>query len=401
MKRIFILITAIALMLSGCSSDTPTDSAGGDAYIDVDKLKSEYNETLDEGTVDSLEIDDHAHVFCGLGYYLTVSQNQLLMSSQESKKVIDLSSGNITSFCDIPGCAHDVNTSEGCLEYELLNSMTYTKDGIYYTDYKKPGKLFYKSGSKTDVVFENTYYNDKDKELEPGHETGFVFFIRGDTMYIRSLTYFYTVDMKTMEQTCEPVTLTDSPISNADTCGDYYYITNSNFELIAYNMKTATLKKYADKVLRIQACDDGLYYIKEGKSGLDIYFCDSDGENEVKLIEGVWPNMFVTDERIFYVKPDGLYVYDKKTKQSQQLELSLKYQNGEDYITQDFSLVTLFSCPSSDNIYFVDYALITGEKHMNALFVINKATLKTRAISLGIYDSSNGYFSGIGQIVTY
>ena len=380
--RCLFMIIAAAMLCSCGSSDNGS-------YIDTKEASGKFESAISSEAVEAPFDDDKARVFLGTNY--SYSSSQFAIFEQDRKKLIDLSTGIISSFCDIPGCPHDDTAIDTCKEYMPINNPIFTKDGMYYTNYFSPGKLYFKSAGEEKVVFENTFYTDKEAELEPDAKTGCGFFIRGEIIYVTGMTYFYTVDISTMKQTCEPVIISQSPIWNADVNGDIFYVTNENLELISYDMKSGELKKLADKVWRIQACDDSLYYIKTDEGNNSVFKSDPDGSNEKKLVFDTELSMYVTGKRIYYLRADGLYSCDLSGENAKKISLELTYENGEQYVTSDFGTVQLISCPSSKFIYLLDYTKSTGDKCCNALFRIDKETNEVSATSLGIwYQPENG-----------
>lgn len=383
MKKLIPIIFASLTLLTACADSSDSK------YVDVSKAEQQYSSTKSEPPAEELLLDDKAKVFLHSGY--SFSSNQFAVFETDSKKMIDLNTGIISSFCDIPGCPHDDTAIDTCKEYMSINNPIFTKDGMYYTNYFSPGKLFFKSAGEEEVVFENTFYTDKEAELEPDAKTGCGFFIRGETLYVTGMTYFYTVNIGTMKQSCEPVIISESPIWNADISGDMFYVTNENLELISYDMKSGELKKLADKVWRIQACDDSLYYIKTDDGNNSVFKSDPDGSNEKKLVSDTELSMYVTDKYIYYLTADGLYSSDLSGGNAKKISLELTYENNEQYVTRDFGTVQLISCPSSRFIYLLDYTKSTGDKCYNALFRIDKETNEVSATSLGIwYQPENG-----------
>ena len=383
MKKLIPIIFASLTLLTACADSSDSK------YVDVSRAEQQYSSTKSEPPAEELLLDDKAKVFLHSGY--SFSSDQFAVFEQDRKKLIDLNTGIISSFCDIPGCPHDDTAIDTCKEYMPINSPVFTKDGMYYTNYFYPGKLFFKAAGEEKIVFENTFFTDKEAELVPDAKTGCGFFIRGETIYITGMTYFYTVDISTMKKTCEPVVLSESPIWNADVSGEIFYVTNENLELISCDMKSGELKKLKDKVWRIQACDDSLYYIKTDEGKNSVFKSDLDGSNEKKLISDTELSMYVTDKSIYYMTNDGLYSCDLSGGNAKKINLELTYENGEEYMTSDFGTAQLISCPSSRFIYLLDYTKSTGDKCYNALFRIDKETNEVRATSLGIwYQPENG-----------
>ena len=383
MKKTLIIFTV--LMMLCCSACAES----GQGYVNESRVQEQFERAQSDAAAEELKLDDKPKVF--LQSSCSLSQNSIVVCENDRKKVIDLRTGNISSLCDIPGCAHDINTSEGCLEYRPLNSPLCTEDGMYYTDYNDPGRLHFKSAGEDRVVFENTFYSDLEAELEPEHKTGFGFFIHGDTMFLSGLDYFYTVDMKTMKPTREPVVISDSPIWNMDAYGDDLYITNENLELIRYDMKTETKTKLADKVWRVQPCKSGLYYIKTDGEGLGIFLSEPDGSGEKKLITGVDMGMYVSDSGIFYTSGGEAYMAGLGGETPKKIPLELTYENGEKYRSSEHGSCQFITCPSAKYLWLLDLTRESGEKNCNALFRIDKQTGDCSALSLGIwYQPENG-----------
>jgi hypothetical protein len=386
MKRfIFIIITV--LLFSSCSSDS------ANSYVDVEKTNERIN--VEKNNEENINIDDKAKIFLS---NCSIASNHIILCEQDNKKRIDLNTGEISSLCDIPGCAHDINNSKGCIEFQPLNNLICSSQGIYYTNYSEPGKLHYKTDNEDKVVYENSFFTEKEKEIDPDAKTAFSMFVRDDKMYIVGQVYFYTVDLKTFKQTCEPVVITDSPIWNADVYDEYFYITNENLELIRYDMKNRKKEKMSDKVWRIQANSKGLYYIKSDGEQQSLFFTKNGEKSETKLIPDVGLNMYVTESNIYYTSKDGIYKSDPEGKNAVKIELSLTYDNGEKYNLQDSRDIQLITCPSSAHIYLLDYKKTTGEKCYNALFSIDKKTNDCKAISLGIWYQPIG---GNEEILSY
>ena len=391
MKRLITILSATLTLLTACAENADS------GYVDVSRAEQQYSAAQSEPPAEELLLDDRAKVFLQTGYSL--SSTQLAIFETNSRRLVDLNTGVISSFCDIPGCPHDDTATDTCLEYQPINSPHFANGGMYYTKYFSPGKLFFRSNGEERPVFENTFYTDKEAELEPDAKTGCGFFIRGETLYVTGMTYFYTVDIGTMKQSCEPVIISESPIWNADISGDMFYVTNENLELISYDMKSGELKKLADKVWRIQACDDSLYYIKTDDGKNSVFKSDPDGSNEKKLVSDTELSMYVTDKYIYYLTADGLYSSDLSGGNAKKISLELTYENNEQYVTRDFGTVQLISCPSSRFIYLLDYTKSTGDKCYNALFRIDKETNEVSATSLGIWYQPEG--GGKEEILSY
>ena len=241
-------------------------------------------------------------------------------------------------------------------------------------------------------MFRNDFRSDLDRKLEPGGSVESCrYFIRDGMLYAMGLNWFYTVDMQTMTKTCEPVLLGESPIFNADVYGDKFYYSNENLELYAYDMKTAENNKLADKVWRLQPSADGLYYLEATDTNREnLMYLPYDGGEAKQIARETYIEMYVTDKSVYYLTDSGLMQYDKASKTAKKIELSLTYENGEQYGMEGLSYAKLISCPSSEYVYLLDYDVATGTEHRNTLFRIKKDTDEAHGISLGIYYQGEG-----------
>ncbi|MBR6045164.1 MAG: hypothetical protein IKP47_05975 [Ruminococcus sp.] len=384
MKRSRILSVILALALSSCSESS---SPG---YVDVSSLEEKYDSALSQIFTDTVDICDSPLVFGHWG--CSYSSDSFIICESGSKESIDLASGVVSTMCDVPGCVHDENISKDCFVYRHINNPVLTREGMYFTEYSDntKGKLFYKSGGKTETVFRNDFRSDLDRELEPGGMGSFRFFMRDGVMYVMGLNWFYTVDISSMTKTCEPVLLGGSQIFNADVYGDVFYYSNENLELYSYDMKTGGNKKLADKVWKLQPCRDGLYYfVTEGSKG-SIELLPYGASESQQLLTDVYSEFYVTDESIYCITDEGTYLYNKSDRSKTRLALSLTYENGESYACERPELLKLISCPSSGYVCLLDSSKETDVRATNALFCIKKDTAEVRAISLGIYLQSGG-----------
>ncbi len=384
-----------ALMLTCCSSHSRSD--GG--YVDISETQEKLESKQRREVSDTVEINDRRRGIFDSSY--SFSGSEFMIWFTDEKKRVDLATGQLSSLCDITGCAHDINTSKGCLEYQPMNSPVMTNSGYYYTigDSENCKKLFYKSRGETKTVFENTYHSELDDKLAPDTKGAFSFMFRGGVLYIMGQNWFYTVDSKNMKQTSEPVLIGDSPMWYADVSGEHFYMTNENYELWHYDMESKKLSKLDDKAVRLQAAADGVYYNKYlGERKWTLYRRDLDGQNEKQLIENVGVDFFVTDKSIYCTKEDGVYIFDKTTGETKKIALELNYENGEKFTMRDPMYLTFVSCPSSQYVYVPEYSHVTGEKCYDALFKIKKDTAEYEAISLGIWYQPEGEN---GSIISY
>ena len=149
-----IISTAIsaAILMTACSSGSSSqkdisssDSSQG-GYVDVSQTQEKLENEAKREVSDTVEINDRRRGLLDSGYNFNGSE--FMIWQTDEKKKIDLATGHISSFCDITGCAHDENTSEGCLEFQPMNSPVMTSGGYYYTLYTQSDckKLFLEVG---------------------------------------------------------------------------------------------------------------------------------------------------------------------------------------------------------------------------------------------------------------
>jgi hypothetical protein len=390
-KRLVMTAISLVIILSGCSEST------GETYVDESAVREKYESIDENSVVDSMKTDDKSLVF--LQGNFSSSADSFYICQYGDKIKVSLSSGEVVSMCDTTGCVHDENTSKDCLIYQSVNNIICTENGYYYTDYSQSGKLFFKSGDSSKEVFENTFFTDKEKEINPDHETDFSAFIHGNTMYIVGQVYMYTVDTETMKQSSEPAVISDSPIFNADTADGQFWITNENLELIRYDMNSGKTYKIDDTVWRVFCCGEKVYYVKAENDGNSIYVCNSDGSDCKRLIENVNLSFSVTEKSIYYSTDDGVYIFNLSDGTSEKIDLSLTYENGEDFSINATKNLYLINSGSSDYVYLLSYNQITGERCYNALFAITKDTTQYKAISLGIWAQEDEFSEG--RVISY
>ena len=386
MNRIKYLVLTAALMLCSCSEHNES------GYLDVSGTEEKLSSAADMTVTDTVDIDDSALVFLHSAY--TFDADRFIICENDTKLNIDLASGAVSTLCDVPGCVHDPNNSKDCFVFRSIGSPHLSREGMYFTEYdseEHPG-ICLKSGGETETVFRNDFRSDLDRKLEPGGSVESCrYFIRDGVLYAMGLNWFYTVDMQTMTKTCEPVLLGESPIFNADVYGDKFYYSNENLELYAYDMKTAENNKLADKVWRLQPSADGLYYLEATDTNREnLMYLPYDGGEAKQIARETYIEMYVTDKSVYYLTDSGLMQYDKASKTAKKIELSLTYENGEQYGMEGLSYAKLISCPSSEYVYLLDYDVATGTEHRNTLFRIKKDTDEAHGISLGIYYQGEG-----------
>jgi hypothetical protein len=209
----------------------------------------------------------------------------------------------------------------------------------------------------------------------------------------------YTVDTETMKQSSEPAVISDSPIFNADTADGQFWITNENLELIRYDMNSGKTYKIDDTVWRVFCCGEKVYYVKAENDGNSIYVCNSDGSDYKKIIENVNLSFSVTEKSIYYSTNDGVYIFNLSDGTSEKIDLSLTYENGEDFSINATKNLYLINSASSDYVYLLSYNQITGERCYNALFAITKDTTQYKAISLGIWAQEDEFSEG--KVISY
>ncbi len=395
-NRIYAAIASLCL-LSGCTRADTSQSDGSSTgfvetgYVDTSKLFEKIDESqLDIGFTD-YKYDDKSISFLGSNY--AVTEDYLYIIKHNDKSRINLKNGRVQSICDIAGCIHDENKSPFCKEFEIFCPVFASAEGMYIS--KLDGKLYIRNGDGDTKVFENDFYTDLEAQITPDEKASFQALARDGIMYVVVGSYMHTVELSSMEKLSEPLVISDSFIQNADVSGEYFWFSNENMELKLYNMSSGEIVKTDDKVLRVKCAGNKVYYIKSSDNILGLYSRDIDGGNEILLVNNVKNEFSVTDNSIYYITEDGLFMCDIDGKNTRAIELSYTYLNGEKYRYHGAASCKFIENSACDSVFLIDYtSFITGTSTANALFAIKKDTGEYQAVSLGIWDTN-------GEVVTY
>jgi hypothetical protein len=245
--NLLILISLLFAVISGCSD------GNGSKYVDVD----EYNEKV-KNISDVLNIDTSGYKYDDSGVTLishgfTFNDKFAFINSQKNK--VNLSNGRVQSICDVPGCLHNINYSENCLEKIDMQSPKATKDGIYFIS---ENKFFLRQSGKDKLIFENTYYTEYEEKAYPEEVKGdntkcllSSILLKDDTAYVFAPSYFYEYDINSGNMS-EPIQIFDSDnasvIMSTAVENGCIFMSNENLELFSYNIETKKLEKITDKV---------------------------------------------------------------------------------------------------------------------------------------------------------
>ena len=388
MKKNYIALTVILLcvLLCGCGRQRGyyVDIAEEEAKIKDSGSSNTSSDYVDEQRVNNLHWDN-----------ITYTDDELILHRRADADCfrLDLNSGERTALCEIPGCTHDPNTHEPyCINYMAYDCLTYTAEGMYYTDYNRPGKRIYREGNegKEKVVYVNTFSTELSEELEPGRGNSVRGIIRGNIFYVMGSNYVYLVDMNSWDMITEPMVLSDNFIQFVDVWDEYLWCTNLAYELICYNILTGEVIHVDDKVGNLQCYDGYLYYAQGDVQGGGVLMRrDIDGSNPVKItdVHSWGAEIEVTDTNIYFDRMDGIYVCDRDGGNVHKLNLTLTYEEGYTYSmdSENVCLMSIFSNRFSNYVYIIDRKRISDEVCTNALFRVDKETQEIRAYSLGVY----------------
>ena len=390
-KTLLPALIASLCVLSGCGHNADiSENSSGTGYVDTSEIFDKIDEMRLDIVFTDFRYSDRSINMLG---DCTVTPDFIYITRYRDKKKIDLRNGRVQSICDIAGCIHDINRSPGCKEFETFSPAFAASDGLYFT--KLDGKLYLRNGKGDTEVFENEFFTDLEAEYIPDEKTSFRVIVRGGIMYVVGGAYMYTVDVGSMEKLSEPVILSDSFIQTADVSGDRFWYSNENMELKYYNMNSGEIVKADDKVFRVKCAKNKVYYTKSSESKCGLYCRDIDGSNEILLLDNVETEFSVTDNSIYYLTGDGLFMCDKDGKNSRAVELTYTYQNGDEYRYHGAGSCQFAEDSACDSVFLIDYTpTLTDAMTANALFAIKKDSGEYRAISLGVYDTN-------GKVVTY
>ncbi|MDR0983947.1 MAG: DUF5050 domain-containing protein, partial [Ruminococcus sp.] len=338
--NLFILILLSVAIISGCSDD-----GNGSEYVDVD----EYNEKV-KNISDVLNIDTSGYKYDDSGVTLvshgfTFNDKFTFINLQKNK--VNLSNGRVQSICDVPGCLHNINYSENCLEKIDMQSPKATKDGIYFIS---ENKFFLRQSGKDKLIFENTYYTEYEEEAYPEEVKGdntkcllSSILLKDDTVYVFAPSYFYEYDINTGNMS-EPIQIFDSEnasvIMSVDVENGCIFMSNENLELFSYNIETKKLEKITDKVGIMQSKNGKLYYTKwnETAKSSDICSYDLKDKNETKISENCQTNFCLTDKSIYYQTADDnehILKSDLDGKNTEKIKLEYTFDDGKKFEPTD------------------------------------------------------------------
>lgn len=288
---ISILNFLIIIALCGC------DLANSDAqseYVNISEVVQKIEGEQLNINIDSFEYDDKPYNIMKFTY--TIDGDYFYKFSYPHKK-INLQSGRVQYVCQIPGCAHDEITSPGCISYQYFGSPVATSSGIYYTD---ENKVMLFNGESSMTVLENDFYTDYEEEAYPGTENSVSdLVIKDKIMYIAGPTFFFTYNLDTQERS-EPYAISDSLLMSLCVGDEYLYYSTDSLEFFMYDLEEKSIQKLDDKVGQVCIKDDKVYYVKYKNEIPYLYTMAADGSNNTELIKDCWVNYYITNDYIYY-----------------------------------------------------------------------------------------------------
>ena len=341
-KYLLSLLLLLMITLNGCTSKTDNSSK----YVDLDSAKQDIEENRLEIQNDNFLYDNKPYNVMKMN---STIDSDYFYTFENPHIKIDLQSGRIRYICENPGCAHTYN-SPNCLSYQNLSSPVATTNGIFCV---QDNKVILLHDNNEDIIFENSYYTDYEKETYPDNMSVLsALTIYGDCLYIIGPTYFFTYNLKTTEIN-GPHELCDSICMSMAVTAEYLYYSNDSLELFQQDIKTNSITKLDDKVGQVCVNNDNVYYIKyinyDTEKTPCLYRINNDGTDPQKLIEDCWVNYCIAGDHIYYQSfLESRNVYVSKLDGSDKTQIKLEY-NGMDLSDS----INIFSIDSLDNVFMV------------------------------------------------
>ncbi len=321
-KKVFCLLNMLVIvLLCACSSEKETGK-----YVNIPEIEKQIEDTQLNIDVIDFAYDDKSRNIMTKPF--TIDSEYFYIFNRPNIK-IDLKSGRVQFWCNVPGCVHDELTSKGCMNYVDYCSPVATADGIYYI---RGNKVCFYDGEKESAVLENTNYTEFEETMHPDNkEVMGSLIINDDVMYIVCPTYFFTYNLDTKEIS-EPIKLATSTIFSFCLNDEYICYSTENLELCVFNLETKEITKLDDKVGQACEKDGRFYYVKWNEETPVLYRTESDGSNPQKLIEDCYVNYQVTDSGIYYqsYKTNDCYFYGFDKNSS--VKIVLYSGSDEDYV---------------------------------------------------------------------
>lgn len=345
MKKTKIISMAIlsavlvnSFILTACSKKNEQN------YFDIDSVKEEINEGKINASTTDFKYDDKPFNIMKLN--CTIDNNFFYDFMYPNMK-IKLTDGKVSYVCDIPGCAHTLNSS-GCMAYIDFVSPVATTEGIYYVN---GNKVMLYADSKETEILRNEYYTDYETEFYPDNKNIITALcIHGRELFVICPSFYFVYDLDTRE-TGEMKKLTDSLCTSFAASDNYVYYTNQNLEMYIQNKNSDDNKKAADKVGQVCFTGGKLYYIQYESDVPILYSADEDGGNPVKIAQDCYVNYCVTDSCIYYQN----YINGKNV-----YKCDLNGENAEKVVfnnlPEDYSIpiLKIATCSSVDHVFFID-----------------------------------------------
>ncbi len=307
-RSLSISLSAL-ILLSGCSGGNESvyidtsDTESGDNYFGGD-----ISENFSYNTCNKNIMNDK-FTFDG----------SLLYVSGPPEMTVDINSGQVRVFCDVPGCAHKENSPD-CLGYNNFWYATAAPDGIYYTD---SDKLCLYDGEQK-VIFTNDFFTDYEEENHPDAKNDLSKLLLIDnTLYVFGTTFCYTYDIQT-KQLSEPFKVTGGVSLAVASDGKKIYTATDSGEMYMYDFDTNEYKKTGDNIWTVQYKNGYVYYVQYENEIPMLYRADTELKESVKLIEDCYVNFLVTESHIYYQNFSdealGAYVCDLDGKNAKPIQ---------------------------------------------------------------------------------
>ncbi len=371
-RKLFLCIAIIMVLACGCSEDK-------NIYVDPNKAKD--NLTPVELNITSNDFSMDEKPFNIMMLNSTIGSDYLYVVSSLGNYHVDLQSGVVKGFCNITGCAHDPNSSVGCLNYFSFSSIIAADDGFYYID---SNTVRFHSDKDDIIVYENTYSTDFEEEYYPDNPNVLgALASDDDILYIIGPTYYLTYDTESKKFSDTQI-ISDVTIHSLCVEGDNIYYTNENDELYAFDTTKKESKKLSDKVNQVCINNGNLYYIQYENGTPFLFSMDLSSHKSTKLIENCYVNYCINGSNIYYQnrsEPYKIFVCGIDGSDPREITVDfVEYDENGDPIPYNTQRYFIFATSSNiDHVFIIDdergvvFALKSGDteyKTINANGVI-------------------------------
>ncbi len=318
------------LLLSGCGKKKASDGyvdLGDDYTITDDKLleKEEESNSVPLNTViDNYSADMERRYFINpsaantfddkffylLDGYVGSDGIQYVFDQNYQYYKINLKTGDVVPLCNIPGCAHDVNTNPDCINVKGFSG-TAAGDAFWTQSKGSLVEVKDENDEKGTTLFTNSYHTEFEENYfeDKNNIRNFAdFSVFENYIYFTAPSYVFRVNRGTM--TAEPyIKVCDNRIlaSCVDAKNNAMYAVDDIAELFKIDFETGDVIKLGDNMGSPCVYGDKLYFTRYNKGIRPICVANLDGSNDEELIADGCIDYIIKDGKLFYYDSKGFF----------------------------------------------------------------------------------------------